>query len=236
MSDSVLSLDAVIFGAFPYAAIALLCAGTIERLVRHPGTLTSRSSQFLENRRHFWAMVPFHVGILVVLAAHLAAFAAPAAFVRWNASLPRLYALEIAGLACGLLAAGGLALALVRRAFVVPVRRTTSPLDWIVLMVLLVQLLTGIGVAVSQSWGAAWFGGVAAPYLWSIVRLHPDVGLVAGLPVSIKVHVAGAWLLVAAFPFTRLVHVIEVPIPYLWRPLQIVRWRTARVVPLEKRP
>ena len=235
MSDSTFSLDAVVFGAFPYVAIALFCAGTLERLLRHPSTLTSRSTQLLENRWHFWALVPFHVGLLLVLAGHVFAFVAPSALAGWNRSLSRLYVLEITGLACGLLAAGGLALALVRRAAVIPVRRTTSPVDWLILAALLMQLLSGVGVAVSQAWGASWFGGVAAPYLWSIARLRPDIGVVAALPLAVKAHVAGAWLLVAAFPFTRLVHVIKAPIPYLWRRPQIVRWRPARL-PLEKRP
>ena len=236
MTDTPLSPDVLMFGVLPYVAVALFCAGAIERLLHHPSTLTSRSSQFLENRQHFWAMVPFHFGILLVLAGHLLAFLVPSALNGWNASLSRLYALEIFGLACGLLAAGGLALALVRRAAVVSVRHTTTVLDWIVMAVLLVQLLSGVGVAVSNTWGSSWFTGVAAPYLRSIVRLRPDTAAIAAMPVAVKLHVAGAWLLIAVFPFTRLVHVLKAPVPYLWRPLQIVRWRHVHAVPLEKRP
>ncbi len=236
MNGSTLSFDTVIFGAFPYAAIALFCAGTIERLLRHPATVTSRSSQFLENRQHFWALVPFHFGILLVIAGHLLAAVAPALFVRWNTSLPRLYALEIFALTCGLLAAGGLALALFRRASNAKVRGVTTAVDWIVVTVLLVQLLSGIEVAVTQRWGASWFAGVAAPYLQSIAALRPDVTAIVALPPAVKLHVAGAWLLVALFPFTRLVHVLKAPVGYLWRRPQVVRWHSAGAVTLEKRP
>lgn len=236
MIESTLSADVLIFVVLPYVAIALFSAGCAERLLRHASTLTSRSSQFLENRQHFWAMVPFHVGILAVLAGHVVAFLVPSLFVRWTASLPRLYALEIFSLACGLLAAAGLALALFRRSTIAPVRRTTTTLDWIVLAVLLIQLSTGVGVAVSQRWGSSWFPSVAAPYLWSLVTLRPDVAAISALPVTVKLHVGGAWLLIAVFPFTRLVHVLKAPIPYLWRRPQIVRWHHARAVPLEKRP
>ena len=235
MTDTALSADSLIFGAFPYVALALFCAGSIERLLRHPSTLTSRSSQFLENRQHFWAMVPFHFGILLVLAGHLFAVLAPSALMAWNASLPRLYALEIVGLASGLLAAGGLAAALTRRASVDRVRSTTAAADWIVLTVLLLQLLSGVGIAVTHTWGSSWFAAVAAPYVMSIARLRPDTAAVAALPAAVKLHIAGAWLLVAIFPFTRLVHVLKAPVPYLWRRPQIVRWHHARAMPLEKR-
>jgi nitrate reductase gamma subunit len=33
-----------------------------------------------------------------------------------------------------------------------------------------------------------------------------------------------AWLLIGFFPFTRLVHVLVVPNPYLWRKPQLVVW------------
>jgi nitrate reductase gamma subunit len=221
-------VNTALFGVFPYIAIALGVGGTVERLLRHPSTVTSRSSQFLESRQHFWALVPFHFGILIVIAGHVTAVAIPHALAGWNASLPRLFALEIFALASGMLAAGGLALGLFRRLSTASVRATTSGMDWLVLGVLLLQLLGGIGVAVTQTWGSGWFTAVAAPYLWSIVWLQPDLSAVAALPAAIKAHIAGAWLLIAIFPFTRLVHALKPPIGYLWRRPQIVRWYKAR--------
>ena len=234
MTESTFPLDALALGVFPYVALALFAAGTIERLLVHPSSLTSRSSQFLENQQHFWAMVPFHYGIVVVITGHLAAFLMPSAIFAWNASLTRLFALEATGLACGLLALAGLASAVVRRASVPAVRITTTALDWIVLALLLAQTVSGVGVAIAYSWGSSWFAGVAAPYLWSIVRLRPDVAAVAALPIAVKAHVVGAWILVAIFPFSRLVHVLTTPMPYLWRRPQIVRWYRPRPVRLEK--
>jgi nitrate reductase gamma subunit len=234
VTESTLTLDVLLFGVLPYVAIVLCAAGTTERLLRHPASLTSRSTQFLENRQHFWAMVPFHYGILVVLAGHLAAGLMPRAILAWNASLTRLYALEATGLACGLLAAIGLALALVRRASVAAVRLTTTVFDWMVLALLLVQIASGVGVAIAYSWGSSWFAAVASPYLWSIGRLRPDIAAIAALPIAVKTHVIGAWLIVAIFPFSRLVHVLNLPLPYVWRRPQIVRWYRARPLSVEK--
>jgi nitrate reductase gamma subunit len=234
VTESIVSPDVLLFAALPYVALALFVAGTIERLVKHPESLTSRSSQFLENRRHFWAMVPFHYGILIVLLGHLVAFAAPGAILGWNALAFRLYALEGTGLAFGFLAVLGLTTAIVRRASIATVRVTTTPLDWIVLCALLVQIASGVAVAIAYSWGSSWFAAVASPYLWSLARLRPDVAAMAALPFVVKAHVIGAFLLVGIFPFSRLVHVVNVPTPYLWRRPQVVRWYRPRPVPLEK--
>lgn len=234
MTDPTISLDLLLFGAFPYVAIVLFAAGTLERLLRHPASLTSRSSQFLENRQHFWAMVPFHYGLLIVLAGHIVAFTTPRAILGWNASPVRLYTLEGVGLACGLLAVVGLGLAILRRLSVVSVRLTTSAFDWIVLALLLTQLASGVFVAIAYSWGSSWFAGIATPYLRSIARLQPDVSAIAALPLAVRAHVLGAWLLVAVFPISRLVHVLNVPAPYVWRRPQIVRWYRRRAVPLER--
>jgi nitrate reductase gamma subunit len=38
------------------------------------------------------------------------------------------------------------------------------------------------------------------------------------------VHIINAYLLILLFPFTRLVHILVVPNPYLWRKPQVVRW------------
>lgn len=228
MTDTVPAIDLLLFVVLPYVAAAMFATGTIERLARHPYSVSTGSSQLLENRRHFWAMVPFHVGIIVLLLAHLAAFALPGTILRWNISPVRLFALEATGLAFGLLALGGFITAIVRRATVPTVRVTTRAGDWIVCGVLLVQLASGVAIAVLYPWGSSWSAAVLTPYVWSLVLLQPDVAVMAALPFAIKLHVAGAFVLMAAFPFSRLVHVINVPNAYLWRRPQVVRWYRPR--------
>jgi nitrate reductase gamma subunit len=218
------AMDFVLFVIFPYAALVVCVIGSIERYRRHGVSVTSLSSQFLENRRHFWGAMPFHLGLLAVLAAHVVWFAVPGQVIRWNQDVTRLYLTEVVMLACGLLALfGSLALGR-RRAADTRLRRMTSGWDWIVLSVLLAQIATGVLVAVRYTWGSTWFAAVAAPYLWSLVRLNPDMAAVAALPVLARAHIIGAYVLVAVFPFSRLVHILAVPNPYLWRPPQLVRW------------
>ncbi len=44
------------------------------------------------------------------------------------------------------------------------------------------------------------------------------------MPWLVKLHIVLAFLTIGFFPFTRLVHVLVIPNPYLWRKPQVVRW------------
>jgi nitrate reductase gamma subunit len=217
-------IDLMLFGALPYAALTVFFLMTIRRYRARPYTYSSLSSQFLENRRHFWGIVPFHFGIIAVAAGHLAAFLIPRELLWWNSRPLRLYVLEVSALVAGLLTAIGLVALLWRRATDHKIRRVTTTMDWVVLSVLLFQVGTGLEVALTNRWGSSWFAAVLTPYLWSLVRFDPQLATVAALPLLVKLHMAGAWVLIALFPFTRLVHILVVPNPYLWRKPQVVRW------------
>lgn len=218
------AFNLLVFVVLPYVAVAIFLVATIERYRRHGFSCTSMSTQFLENRLHFWALVPFHAGIFIVLLGHLVAFLLPAGVLAWNAAPLRLYVLEATALAGGLLALAGFGAVIVRRVVVPAVRLGTGWLDWVVYALLFAQIATGVLLAVRYPWGSSWFAAAATPYLWSLVSLQPDAALVAAMPWLARLHVAGTWLLLAVFPFSRLVHILVVPNPYLWRAPQVVRW------------
>lgn len=220
--------DLLLYGALPYAATVVFLIVTIQRYRQRSFTYSSLSSQFLENQHHFWGSVPFHYGLLVVLAGHLLALLLPRAVLWWNAEPLRLYALEITGLAFALLALVGLVNIVVRRASVPKARVVTTTGDWVLNVLLGTQILSGIGVAIVHGWGSSWFSSSVSPWLWSLARLDPEVAWVAPLPWLVKVHIVNAWLLIGVFPFTRLVHVLVVPNPYLWRKTQVVLWNRPR--------
>jgi len=216
--------DQILFVVLPYVALVLFFLVTIQRYRAQRFTYSSLSSQFLENREHFWGVVPFHYGILAVLTGHVVAWLLPGRILAFNARPVRLYALEITGLALALFALVGLAAAVFRRIRTSKVRVVTTASDWILYALLAVQLISGVLIAILHPWGSSWFAGAATPYLWSIATLRPEIGYVAGLPWLVKLHIANAFVLIGFFPFTRLVHILVVPNPYLWRRPQVVRW------------
>ena len=222
------AIDLIVFAVLPYITFVVFILGTVGRYWNRPFSYSSYSSQFLENRYHFWAVVPFHYGILTVFAGHLLAFLVPRSILVWNAHPLRLYILEASALAAGLLTLIGLVGITVRRALDPKVKVVTSRMDWTVYGLLLLQVSTGVLVAIFNPWGASWFAAVATPYLWSLVTFSPDLQFIAGMPFMVKLHVGGAFALFAVFPFSRLVHILVVPNPYLWRRPQVVRWYRPR--------
>lgn len=228
MTDIAQYLDPLLFAALPYAALTVFFVMTIHRYRSETFTYSSLSSQFLENRKHFWAMVPFHYGIIVILLGHLVGLLVPRTVLAWNGHPLRLYVLEIAALALGILTLVGVVGLVARRLGTANVRVVTSPLDWLLYALLMVQVASGVGVAVFYPWGTSWYAASAAPYLWSVLLLNPQTNYVTGMPFLVQLHVVNAFLVIGLFPFTRLVHVLVVPNPYLWRKPQVVRWYRAR--------
>ena len=217
-------LDQLLFAVLPFVAVFTLILVTIQRYRAQSFTYSSLSSQFLENRHHFWGLVPFHYGILAVVVGHVVAFLIPREILWWNSHPLRLYILELSALIFALLTLIGLLAGIVRRWTNSKVRLVTSVSDWIIYGLLFVQVVTGIYTAVFYPWGSSWYATNASPYLWSLVKLNPEIGYVASMPYMVKLHIVNAFVIVGFFPFTRLVHILVIPNPYLWRKPQVVRW------------
>ena len=124
-------LDQFLFVALPYLAFAVFFIGTIQRYRQQSFTYSSLSSQLLENKQHFWGLVPFHYGILVILVGHVIGFAVPRAVLAWNGRPLRLYILEVSALICGMLSFVGLVTAVFRRIRYPKIRMVTTVPDWI---------------------------------------------------------------------------------------------------------
>ncbi len=223
-------LDLFLFGALPYVSMTIFLVVTIQRYRQQSFSYSSLSSQFLENRQHFWGLVPFHYGLLVVLLGHVVAFLLPSTLLAWNSRPMRLYVLEVSALVCGILVVVGLAMGLARRLGNTRVRGVTTTSDWVLFGMLMLQVVSGVLMAIFVGWGSSWFAAAISPYLWSLVKFQPNLNYVIGLPWLVKLHIVSAYALIAFFPFTRLVHVLVVPNMYLWRRTQVVRWYGHRSV------
>jgi nitrate reductase gamma subunit len=125
-------LDTLLFAVLPYVAFVIFLIGTIQRYRQQTFTYSSLSSQLLENKQHFWALVPFHFGIIAVLTGHVVAFLIPRQVLVWNSRPLRLYVLEATALAFGLATLIGLLAIIVRRMTDSKVRSVTTPIDWVI--------------------------------------------------------------------------------------------------------
>lgn len=222
------SLDMILFNAMPYVALLGFLAGTIYRYRHNKFTYSSLSSQFLENRQLFWGVMPFHWGILVLFLGHLIAFLFPGSLLAFNRQPVRLLILEVTGFAFGAIVLYGLIVLLIRRLTNSRLRPVTTWMDVVVEVLLIAQVVLGLLVALTLRWGSSWFAAVLAPYLWSVLLLRPDISAVSALPWLIKLHIVGGFLIFLLIPFSRLVHLLVVPLHYLWRPYQRVIWNWPR--------
>ena len=217
-----------IFGTYPYIALTVLLLGSIARYERDPFTWKSSSSQLLRRKQLIVGSVLFHLGVLVIFFGHLVGLLTPIQVfgaIGISHGAKQLLAVIAGGIA-GVMALIGGGMLLHRRLTDPRIRATSTFADTGILALLLAQLVLGIAtifvslqhldgheMTLFMAWafGIFTFDGQAASY---IADVHP----------LFKAHLFLGLTIFLLFPFTRLVHMLSVPVRYLWRPgYQIVR-------------
>ena len=221
-------LNAFVFIILPYAALALLLFVTPYRYFTNRLTWSAYSTQFLEGKTLYWGSNAWHYGILPLVAAHFLGIVAPWFMKAVLANRPTLVLLESVGVGLGLFALFGCLVLLVRRLNTPILRPVTSAGDWLLLGLLAVQTATGVYMGLFMRWGTQWYLHTAVPYLHSLLLLNPRVEYMAEVPLVLKLHAAGAFLIVALLPFTKLVHLLYLPVGFLKDPPILYRWRSSK--------
>ncbi|HEY8286151.1 MAG TPA: respiratory nitrate reductase subunit gamma, partial [Chloroflexota bacterium] len=97
-----------------------------------------------------------------------------------------------------------------------------------------VLLLILIGLGVTETAGVNLLGGgydyraTVAVWFRGIFGFTLYPGLMARAPLLYQLHAAMAWLLLALWPFSRLVHAWSIPFQYIGRPYILYRGRYPR--------
>jgi len=144
--------------------------------------------------------------------------------LAWNQQPSRLIVLEVTAFIFGLSVLVGLVALIARRITDARVRSVTTPMDIVIELLLLAQVVLGCWVALGFRWGSSWFAVNLTPYLVSLVKLQPETDAIFAMPWVIKLHVIGAFLILFLIPFTRLSHFLVAPLHYIVRPYQKVVW------------
>jgi nitrate reductase gamma subunit len=216
--------DNILLMVFPYLAVAIAVTVSIYRYKTNRFAFSSLSSQFLESNELFWGSVPWHYGIITVLLGHLIGFLFPRELLAFNGHPVRLYILEGTGFIMGILSLVGIILLIKRRLTSKRLMAVTTTMDKVVLLVLLLQVLAGVGIAINYRWGSSWYASSMAPYLQSLFILKPNLAYVASMPILVKFHIVNGFIIVLLIPFTRFMHFLVVPLQYPFRKWQIVMW------------
>jgi nitrate reductase gamma subunit len=221
-------LNALIFIVLPYVALALVLFVTPYRYFSNRLTWSAYSTQFLEQEKLYWGSNPWHYGIIPVLIAHLVGVIAPGPMKVLLANQRTLILLESIGLGLGLFALFGCLVLMARRAQTPLLKPVTSAVDWVLLVLLTVQAASGVYLGLFMRWGSQWYLHTAVPYLHSLLVFNPQIEFVADFPLVFKMHAAGAFLIVALLPFTKLVHLLYLPVAFLRDPPILYRWRAPK--------
>jgi nitrate reductase gamma subunit len=219
-------MTAALWTVLPYLALTSFVLGLVWRYRYDKAGWTARSSQLHERRLLALGSPLFHYGILLTAMGHVVGLLIPAGWIRTLGVGDDLYhtgAVGMGGVA-GLMTVAGLGILVVRRLTVRAVNRASLASD------LAMYLLGGtilIGLAITLTGNGHDYRATVAPWLRSVLAFQPSAEAIAGAPFGFQLHAMIAWVLIGAWPYTRLVHVFSLPLGYLFRPYIVYRSREA---------
>jgi nitrate reductase gamma subunit len=222
-------IDHFLYGLYPYICLSVFLVGSLVRFERGQYTWRSGSSQMLRARQLRWGSNLFHVGILFLLFGHFVGLLTPHFIYEHfiSAGAKQMLAIVsggIAGAACFV----GLTLLLHRRLTDARIRKTSTPMDIAILLVLWVQLVLGLFTlpySLQHADGSVML--VLSEWAQRIVTFRGGAAeLVADLAWPYRLHLVLGVTVFLLFPFSRLVHIWSVPVGYVFRSYQVVRRRS----------
>jgi nitrate reductase gamma subunit len=218
----------------PYVCLAFFVGGHVWRYRYDKFGWTTRSSQLYESRLLRWGSPLFHFGILAVFFGHVMGLGVPESWTEAVGVSEELYhvmAVSI-GAVAGFCTLVGLSLLIYRRRTVGPVFSATTRMDKVMYLFLALIIVLGVWNTVAGSVlnlnGTYDYRTGVSEWFRGIFLLQPKPELMAEAPFGFQAHAMVAMLLFALWPFTRLVHVLSVPVFYLWRPYVVYRSRSDR--------
>jgi nitrate reductase gamma subunit len=225
------TFNTFLFGIYPYIALAVFLLGSLVRFDREQYTWKSDSSQLLRRGQLRLGSNLFHLGILGIFLGHFVGLLTP--LPVWHAvgvtpGAKQLLAI-VAGGVFGFLMLVGTLVLLLRRMTEPRIRATTKTMDWVVLVLLLVQLLLGLGTLPLSAQHLDG-GEMIKLMTWAqhVVTFQGDASsFVAGVNPIFKLHLLLGMTIFLVFPFSRLVHIWSgfAAVGYLTRAYQVVRSR-----------
>ncbi len=227
-------LNSLIFGIYPYIALAILIVGSVVRYDKDPYTWKTGSSQLLRRKQLIAGSLMFHGGVLAIFVGHFVGLLTPLwvwEVIGLSSSAKQIIAMSAGGVA-GAFGIAGATLLIHRRFFDPRIRATSNFADNAIILILWLQFALGLStilVSVQHLDGKEMLKFVA--WTQGIVTFNPDAAdYILDVSPVYKAHIFLGLTIFVIFPFTRLVHMLSAPIRYIWRPgYQIVR--TKRDVP-----
>ncbi len=190
-------LDTLLFAVLPYVALSLLVLVPVARSIATPVERGAEPA----GRRIPWA---WRYGLGLVLAGHVVGFLLPRQLVALDRLPGGVLGVEAAAIGAGLLALVGIVV-FARGAFAPSAggMEAGSLADTLLWTFVAVAVVSGLAMSLVYRWGSSWFTVTIVPYLQSLLRLRPEVALVAEMPSLVRLHTLAGIATTVVLPFTR---------------------------------
>lgn len=213
---------------YPYLILVIFLVGLYYRYQTDQFGWTAKSSEILEKKQLRIGSILFHIGIMLVLVGHIGGILVPKAWVSAlgvNDHMYHLMAMSVGSVA-GLMTLVGCIILVFRRLTNARVRRTSSFGDMLSIILLTLIVVAGMSATLFNMRGSEFdYRETIGPWMRGVLTFRPDYTLMKEVPVIFKIHVILGLSLFAVFPFTRLVHMLSIPITYLKRSYVLYRKR-----------
>jgi nitrate reductase gamma subunit len=222
----------LIFGIYPYIALAVFLLGSLIRFDRDQYTWKSDSSQLLRAGQLRWGSNLFHIGVLFLFFGHTVGMLTPHFLYEpfISSGNKQLMAMVTGGIA-GVLAFIGVTILLHRRLTDARIRITSRKSDILLLVLLWLQLALGLAtIPLSAQHLDGSMMVALAEWAQRIMTFRTGAAeLLLNAGWVFKLHMFLGMTVFLVFPFTRLVHVWSGfgTLAYVARPYQVVRTRRA---------
>ena len=220
----------LLFGIYPYVALAVLAVGSVIRYDREPYSWRAGSSQLLRRKQLIVGSVLFHLGVLMIFAGHVVGLLTPIAVfdaLGISHGAKQLLAIVAGGFA-GVLGIVGSTLLIHRRFFDPRIRAASSFADNMIILLMWAQLALGLAtIPLSMQHLDGHEMVKFMNWAQGIFTFRSGAsGQIADVALVFKLHLFLGLTILLLFPFTRLVHMLSAPVRYVWRPgYQVVRSR-----------
>jgi len=182
---------------------------------------TAKSSEFIEKKQLMIGSLLFHIGIMPVIAGHIAGLGIPKEWTRAVGISDHMYHMGAiwGGGFFGVVTFLGMLILTSRRFTLKRVRELSSVSDMIVNSLLLFIVFIGMYSVIGTSITQPEFDYRDSISIWfrSLLIFRPDASFMSNVPVAFQLHLLSGFLIFAMWPFTRLVHVWSVPLNYFGR-------------------
>ena len=206
---------------FPYLCVVIFIVGHIARFRYDQFSWTAKSSEFIEKKQLKWGSLCFHLGIIPVAVGHVVGLLIPAHWLRQLGVNDHLYHIGAVyiGSIFGIITLIGMLLLTARRITIKNIRRLSTASDMFVNFLLVCIIIMGCYATIVTNAVTPTFDYRETISVWfrGLFYFQPDDARMITVPLAFKLHIILGFMIMACWPFTRLVHVWSVPVTYIHR-------------------